>query len=134
MINKGDKLVRYELDESYKILYEDVEIQSIDNDKIVVRDDDNFIHIVDPDMINDQIQDNGYFYMTSEVFMKAYMLFEKKIQLDKVMLEDDLRRVIEAQARFYKVNSSEKDTIIRSTREERERTKSMEPIIPIFDK
>lgn len=136
MITKGDKLVRYELDESFKILYEDVTIMWIsdDGDKARVRNEDGKEFFITLDLVDDSLQANKDFYMSKEVFMKAYMVFEKYMQFEKVCAEDELRMAIENQNKFYKVNNSEKDSVIRSTREEREQTRSSEPIIPIFMK
>ena len=130
----NDKLVKYEIDENCKILYEEVTIlelyEDIDEAKVVNEDGVEFK--VDLDLINDEIQSDGYFYMSGEVFMKAYMVFEKKLQLDKVYAEDDLRRVVEQQAKFYKCNSSERDVVVRAAREQRDKNRSSEPVIPIF--
>ena len=94
MINTGDKLVRYYLDENNKLLYDDVTVIEIINDNnIIVSDGENTFRVMQ-DLINDEIQEDKSFYMTSEVFLKAYMLFEKLMQLEKVYAEDELRRAV----------------------------------------
>lgn len=134
MIKVGDILVRYKLEsETNKILYDDVEIIKLEeNDKAVIKDEDGFVDVIDLDLVNERIQDDDCFYMSNETFMKAYMIFEQKIQLEKVCIEDDLRRISEMQQNFYKVNSTERNLINRKVREEREVNGSVEPVIPIF--